>query len=379
MNKTVLAVIVLIIIIAGGWYFTKGNDAAPTPALSGPVKIGFIGEFSGDAAIYGESGKNGVELALKEINDKGGIGGQPVEIIYEDGKCNGKDAANAAQKLVNVDKVKFIVGPLCSGEVLSAAPIIEAGKVVFMVNGSSPDITNAGEYIFRTWPSDTESSKMLAEQIISKFKKVAIITEQTEYPVALAKFFKEEYESLDGQVVAEEVFTTGVTDFRSSLTKIKASNPEAIFINPQTGANASRIAKQARDLGIKAPFYAAFFTGEDYVKAGSQSEGTIIVDVPVLDPTNAKAKAFMENYTQTYGKESPYPFHSGALYDQLYILAKAIEASGYDADKVKDYLYDMPGTDGVIGKVSFDDKGDVEGVNLSVRQVKNGEVVNLEN
>jgi branched-chain amino acid transport system substrate-binding protein len=273
--------------------------------------------------------------------------------------------------------VKFINGMVCSGEVLSAAPITEAAKVIMVVNGSSPDISEIGEYLFRTWPSDAESSKVLASEVAKEYKKVAIINEQTEYSVALGQVFKEEFTKTGGEVVIEETFTTGTTDFRVSLAKIKAINPEAVFLNTQTGANAARIAKQARDLGLTSQFYAVFFTGDDYVKSDPAVEGTILVDVPVLDLDNPKAKEFADKYKSIYGTDSPYPFISGSSYDQLMLVAEAIEEVGTDTDKVKDYFYSLRSFDGLIGDLSFDENGDVEGVGFVVKQIKNGVLTDI--
>ena len=113
------------------------------------IRIGAIGPFTGDAAVYGQSEKNAIELAVQEINLDGGINGKKLEVIYEDGKCNGMDAATAAQKLINVDKVDIILGGVCSGETLAIAPLAEANEVlVFSSFSSSPDVTNAGDFIF---------------------------------------------------------------------------------------------------------------------------------------------------------------------------------------------------------------------------------------
>ena len=113
MKKIIIGIVVIILIVVGISYFGK-NSSQPTSQE--PIKIGFIGSLSGDAASYGETEKNTTELALEEINSKGGINGRVVNIVYEDGKCNGKDATNAVQKLINIDKVKIIFGGTCSAE-----------------------------------------------------------------------------------------------------------------------------------------------------------------------------------------------------------------------------------------------------------------------
>jgi branched-chain amino acid transport system substrate-binding protein len=257
MNKTtqiIIGIIVAVIILAGIWYGVSKKPTAPT--TKEPIKIGFIGPLSGDAASYGIPIKNAIALAVEEINNAGGINGRKIEIIYEDGKCNGKDAVNAAQKLINIDKVNIILGGMCSGELLAIAPITEPAKVLLLSpSASSPDITHAGDFIFRNNPSDADGGKALAKLVREKYTKAAIISENTDYAQALARVFVEHFRSLGGEVVAQENFDPGVKDFRTILTKIKASNPEALVINPQTEIAGGLIVKQAREIGITIPLY----------------------------------------------------------------------------------------------------------------------------
>lgn len=154
-----IIIIVLLIVLTGG----NGGDRA-----EGPIKLGFIGPLTGDVASIGEPSLVAAQIAVDEINEEGGINGQPIQLISEDGKCTGVAAANAAQKLVNVDKVIAIIGGLCSGETLAIAPIAEAGKVpTISTCASSPEISTAGDYSFRVYPSDNYQGKFAATHIIT--------------------------------------------------------------------------------------------------------------------------------------------------------------------------------------------------------------------
>ncbi|MBI1934526.1 ABC transporter substrate-binding protein, partial [Candidatus Peregrinibacteria bacterium] len=151
------------------------------------IKIGFIGPLTGDAAALGKDILNGTQIAVEEVNANGGINGKQVQIITEDGRCSGSDATNAAQKLINIDHVVAIVGGSCSSETLAAAAVAESAKTIVMSpSASSPDITQAGEYIFRVYPSDayktTAIVKLFQER---KYKKIALITENNDYAVAI--------------------------------------------------------------------------------------------------------------------------------------------------------------------------------------------------
>jgi branched-chain amino acid transport system substrate-binding protein len=380
MNKTtqiIIGIIVAIIVLAGIWYVVSRKPTAPT--TKEPIKIGFIGPLSGDAASYGIPIKNAIDLAVEEINNTGGINGRKIEIIYEDGKCNGKDAVNAAQKLINIDKVNIILGGMCSGELLAIAPITEPAKVLLLSpSASSPDISNAGDFIFRNNPSDADGGKTLAKLVREKYTKAAIISENTDYAQALARVFVEHFRSLGGEVVAQENFDPGVKDFRTILTKIKSSNPEAIVVNPQTEVAGGLIVKQAREMGITIPLYGnTALAGTKAIEtAGKYAEGMLVIDAPGLSESNPKAVKFLADYKAKYGTTT-LEFYLGAAYDAVYILADGISKYGTDTEKLKNYLYSLKNYNGVIGTYGFDENGDLIGIEYKVKQIKNGKAVEL--
>jgi branched-chain amino acid transport system substrate-binding protein len=376
-TKTILWIIVAIIILIGIWYGASRKPTAPT--TKEPIKIGFIGPLSGDAASYGIPIKNAIALAVEEINNAGGINGRKIEVIYEDGKCSGKDAVNAAQKLINIDKVNIILGGMCSGELLAIAPITEPAKVLLLSpSASSPDITHAGDFIFRNNPSDADGGKALAKLVREKYTKAAIISENTDYAQALARVFVEHFRSLGGEVVAQENFDPGVKDFRTILTKIKASNPEALVINPQTEIAGGLIVKQAREIGITIPLYGTVaLAGTKAIEtAGEYAEGMLVIDAPGLSENNPKAVKFLADYKARYGTTT-LEFYLGAAYDAVYILADGISKYGTDSEKLKNYLYSLKNYNGVIGTYGFDENGDLIGIEYKVKQIKNGKAVEL--
>lgn len=334
---------------------------------SDTIKIGVISPFTGDAAAYGEVVKNAAGLVIDDINQKGGIDGKKVEAIYEDTKCNGKDALTAVTKLIDLDKVNFIVGGMCSSEVLGALPKTERHKVIFLGLGSSPEITGKGKYFFRTWPSDAMSSKEIANLIQSKYKTAAIITEKTDYTVAVEQSLKDNLTSKEVKLVASEFTANQTKDYRGNLLKIKELNPEVIFANTQTGQSAALIEKQARDLGITSRFVVYFFTGDEFVKSGPAVNGTIILDNPTLDETREVSKKYVEKYKQQFGKLS-YPFVGAQVYDQISLLKQAVESVGLNSDKLKTYFSNVE-YEGIIGNYSFDTNGDVIGVGFSFKEV----------
>ena len=271
-------------------------------------------------------------LAVDEINSSGGVNGKEMEVIYEDGKCSGKDATSAARKLIDIDKIKVITGVTCSGELLSIAPVTEQNEVIVLSPAaSSPTITNAGDFIFRNNPSDADGGRVLAGLIIQKYKKVAIISENTDYAQAFKNVFIENFKNAGGIVIADEDFIPGTKDFRSIVSKIKPLDFEALLINPQVESAAGTIMNQARELGITAPFYGNIALGGSKVLeiAGKNAEGTILTDIPGLKQDNQKAQKFLADFKEKYGPLS-FEFYVGAAYDDIYILKEAISSIGMD-------------------------------------------------
>ena len=377
MNKKagIVVIIAIVIVVAMGYAVSDKNGRG-----EGPIKIGFIGPLSGDAATYGEPISNAVKLAVSDINAAGGVSGEKVEVIYEDGECSGPEAASAAQKLINIDKVRMIVGGICSGELLAMAPITEKAEVIVISpSATSPDVTNAGDFIFRNVPSDSDGGKTLAKIIVAKSKKAAIISENTDFAQALKNVFAENFAALGGEIVASESYIQDTNDFRSILTKIKAANPEVLVVNPQTEIAGGIIIKQARELGITVPVYGnIIMAGSKAAEiAGTYAEGMIFVDAPGLNPDNQESVRFLQEYNTRYGKPT-LEFYLGAAYDEVHILVQAVQNVGTDTQKIRDYLYGLEKYHGVIGTYGFDKNGDLSGIEFLVRKIQNGEVIEVQ-
>ena len=380
-GKILLVVIALIIIALGVSYYVGHGNSDFVFDTDKPIVIGFIGPFTGDAASYGEPVSNAVRLAVDEINERGGVSGRPLEVIYEDGGCDDFDAVNAAEKLVGFDDVEIIIGGVCSGETLAILPITEENNVlVLSPSSSSPDLSGAGEYFFRNNPSDARGGAFLADIVYrdDKHGRVAVISEDTNYAQALRGVFSTRFVDLGGEVVADESFESGTSDFRSILTTIKAANPDAIFINPQLEDAGGTIARQIAELGIDAQLYGSnILSGSEAIEVGGASvDGITFFDNPELDPSNTKAENFLANYQEQYGDLS-IEFYLGAAYDAVYLLDQSIRAVGTDTDALREYFTNLRAFKGVIGTYSFDEYHDLSGVEPVLKRIENGEVVTI--
>src|SRR3989344_519500 len=360
-GSALMWVIVALVVVVGGFSILGGKGGAPSTETS-PIKIGVIGPLTGDAAIYGEPFRNTVQLAIDEINATGGIGGRQVEAIYEDGQCNGKEGANAAQKLVNVDKVQAIIGGVCSGETLTVVPIAEKGRVVVVSpSASSPALTGISPYFFRPYPSDASQGNVLANIAYTDkgWKKVAVIQEQVDYAVGLYKVLNQVFSGLGGKTVKEE-FSSNVTDFRSVLTKLKAEKPDALFVLTQTAASTQRILKQMEELNWKPQIIldeASAGDKETLTTYKSQLEGALTSEF-IPDLSNAKLQKLMSDYKAKYGTELPYLGYMAPAYDIVYILKNGIASVGYNGEKLATWSRTIKDWQGASGSVTISSDGD---------------------
>lgn len=344
---------------------------------AGTIKIGFIGPLTGDAASYGVDALNGMKIKVDAINAAGGIDGKTVEVIAEDAKCTGADAAAAAQKLVNVDKVVAIVGGQCSGETLAAAPIAEAGKVVMVSPiSSSPDVTEAGEFIFRDYPSDALKTKAMAAYFREKgLKKVAMISENTDFATGFRTALKSDVG--ESAFVFDEVVDPGTKDYRTLMTRLKALSFDIFVANGQTPATIAVMVQQMREQGVKqvAITHDAGQAEETITVGGEAVEGFLAITIPLLGPDTD----FGKEYISRFGQPRSAMAFAGHAHDAMGVIAKAIDEVGTDGTAIRDYLYRMSSYTGVVGTFSFDDNGDVLGIPYALFVVKDGEWVTLQN
>lgn len=373
-GKALLWLVVLVLIVGGFvLYGSKGGEKASTE----PIKIGVMVPLTGDGAYYGEPARNIYQMAVEEINAAGGVNGRNIELVIEDSKCNGKDATNAAQKLINVDQVQVIIGGFCSSESLAAVPLAAEKKVaLFSPGSSSPDLTGASPYFFRNYPSDASQGKILAEIAFSQkgWKTVAVMQEQTDYALGVYKTFAGTFEPLGGKVVKEEA-PSNTTDFRSQLTKLRAAKADALFVDTQTPAVAERIFKQIQDLKWKIPLFANdVVAGDPKIVETYKTllEGTLTAEFGI-DPTNPKFTKMIEAYKTKYGAEPPYQAYAQTEYDAVYMLRDAIAAVGYSGEKIAQWSRTVKDWDGASGKITIEESGDrVSGHTAKV--IKNGKV-----
>ena len=325
------------------------------------VKIGAILVLTGPDAKAGQSAKQGIEMAVEEINASGGLKSRKIKVIYEDDGGEPQKSVSAVQKLINVDKVLAILGPMWSSCVLAVAPIVESkGVVILSPTASSPKITYAGDYIFRNTYSDAIEGAKTAEFASKELKygKAGILFINNDYGVGLKDAFKRKFEELGGKIVIDEGYDPKTTDFRTILVKVKERRPEVIYIAGYS--EMGQLLRQMRETGIKIPVLSCImFEISDIAKvAGKAAEG-VIYAYPSYDPEkgNEITLKFAKKFKEKYGT-LPDP-EAAFSYDAVKILALAMEKGGFTSEDIKNALYKIKGYNGVTGKTSFDENGDV--------------------
>ena len=340
------------------------------------VKIGHAGPLTGGIAHLGKDDENGVHLAVDEATAKKmKIGGKTVrfEMMSEDDQADPKMGPTIAQKFVDA-KVAGVVGHLNSGVTIPASAVYnQAGIPMISGSATNPKLTEQGfKVVFRTVGRDDQQGPAVAAYIANelKAKKVAIADDATAYGEGLANEVEKTLKAAGVQVVAREKTNDKATDFKAILTKMKGKNPDAIFYGGMD-ATGGPLIKQARELGIKAVF--AFgdgaCTSEMTKLGGPAAEGLICSQAGI--PTQMASKAFQDAFKAKYGEVKQYaPF----FYDGANILISAMQKA--DSTDPAKYLPMVASIsfDGATGHVEFDAKGDRKDAEMTIFQMKKGNV-----
>ena len=372
--KTILTILASIITLTALTALAcDPGEATPDPADTTPFRIGVMESVTGAGESYGNVAVRAKQMAADEINAAGGVNGRKLELVVEDSKCNAQDAITAFQKLTDVDGVKIILGTSCSGAMLGAAPLAEAdGVVLFSGLASNADIAEAGDYIFRTQISDIEVGISTGNVLWADgVRSLATITEETDYAEGVRRSSVAQFEENGGKIVAEERFSSDITDFRTQLTKLFEANPDALHISPQSEFAGGTIVKQARELGYDGPIYGETVSvGTTALEIAGDAATGMRAITATPDPGNQKSQQVLADFRERYDYLT-LPWHLTSAYDDVYITAECLKKTGddQDADGFRDCLYDITWSGALGNDYSFDAKGEVVGLSRAVVEI----------
>ncbi|MBQ9433722.1 MAG: ABC transporter substrate-binding protein [Synergistaceae bacterium] len=316
-----------------------------------PIVIGQIATVTGDFAAYGVAEVESVKIAVKEINDAGGVLGRPIEIIMYDCRTRQEDMVNAARRLVEQDRVCAVVGPTGSGICIAGAPVFNRRHVPqVMTLPTNPLVTvdESGKvrpYSFRMCFLDPYQGAIMAQFAAKNInaKKAALLYDvSSDYSQGQREFFIKSFEAAGGKLVADEGFRADDVDFRSQLTNMKESGAD-VLIFPFMGKSLPLAVKQARELGIELPIVGGDGYGDFMWEiCGETLRNTYWVShVDRYDPTLA---GFFAKYLESAGTECQEFMNAVMAYDAVYWVKDAIERAGSDdPEKIRDALEDTKG------------------------------------
>lgn len=374
-----LACMLLLTSLAGcGSQGDSSEDSA-----SSTIKIGYFGPLTGGTAQAGQAALNGVQIAVNELNEAGGVLGKQLEIVSYDDKSSPEEAVKAATKLVQVDKVNAIFGSLHSANVQAAAPIIEESKTICVSGGTSPTWLEQGyTYLFRSISNSSVSAKQLAKYADSQnLRKIALFTSNSEYGTSGAEEFQEACKDYDIEFVASETMTDGDRDFTGQFAKINASEPDAVFVWC-LGDDLGAVTKQLRQSGFDGPILGSesYTLPEILENAGDAANGVAFASQYIVysDPNDAEdelMKEFLERYIEEFG-EPPASDNAFRAYDGVMMIAEAMEAAQADSgEALRDAYNNIDGHVGLAGTFSYVGKNG-EGIDsMRIFQIQDGKYV----
>ena len=322
------------------------------------IVIGSYSSNTGATATFGVYQLRGTEMAVEEINAKGGINGKKIKLINYDNKSDSDETLAVVNRLISQDKVVAILGEATSGRSKIGASVAQQHKVPMLTSSATnPDVTKVGNYIFRACFIDPFQGYVMAKFMTEnlKLKKAAIMRDtKNDYSVGLSDIFAEKLKGMGGEIVTDVAYQEGDIDFKSQLTAIKAKNVDAIFI-PGYYNEVALVAKQAKELGIKTPLLGGdgWSSPKLFEIAKDAINGNYFSNHYTTESKDPKTMDFVKAFKAKYNEV---PDVMAALaYDATYMMAEAIgKTKEITSDNIRDELAKIKDFHGVTGQMSMD-------------------------
>lgn len=347
--------------------------AAATSVEAEPIKVGFNVPLTGFAAADGNSALVGAELAVQQVNEAGGIDGDMLELVVYDDQASPKEAVPLAVKLITQDEVVAGISGSYSGPTRAAATIYQENATPYIsAYAVHPDITRAGDYVFRTsFVGDVQGragAKLIGDMLGKK--RVTMITLNNDFGKSLATGFKEQAETFGIEITNEYEYSIKDREFGPIVSKVKSEAPDAIYASGYF-FTAGPLVRQLRAAGLDVPVIGQEgYDSQKFIEiAGPDAEGVIITTSLDRDSSDALTQGFIEGFSANAGY--PADMVGASAHTAVLVLAEALKTAGTD-DKAA--LRDaIAGTsiDAATGKISFNGLGEVQ-KDVQVQVVKDG-------
>jgi branched-chain amino acid transport system substrate-binding protein len=353
-----LIIAVSMLTVLAATVFSGGcKNEGPTDYL-----FGVVAPFSGQegASLYGKNIKQAVELALSEINARGGMNGRKMAAVYEDDQLQASVAVGAVQKLISGGRISVVIGPVASSSTIAASKVAEQNHTILISPSSTANnISGMSPWVFRTIaPDNFEAEKMVRYARAKGYHRIGIAYVDNAGTKGPAAVFRNTFDSQDSHVVAFEEIPQGVTDVRVQVSKLAKSKPDAVYLLGYALELGAMI-KQFREQDKMTPILSFQVMEEPKVReiAGDAAEGVIFTTPTIYGNfATGRQKAFIAAYHSRYGEE-PGIFAANA-YDAVFILEEVVKKYGSTPEKIRDGLRQVRGFDGASGRFDINDKGD---------------------
>ncbi|WP_328885394.1 ABC transporter substrate-binding protein [Streptomyces sp. NBC_00316] len=352
-----------------------GDSGSDKGSDSGPIKIAVVDAQSGQLASLGDWEAKGAKLAVSEWNKKGGINGRKIELTVFDDQGDPTTGTNIARKLDSGNYIAMI-GTAESAVTVAMAPTLKAAGIPNITSGQATALVEVkSPFLFLNGPTSTTYDSTLAEYLVTtkKFKKIAMISNNGSYGKGEHDAFTAALKEKGITPVTDQVVTTDQKDFSASLSRIRQSKPDAIFLGSEE-VEAGLIVKQARDLGITAPFAGAAPQGTPVFidTAGEANAENTIVSSPYLsNDTSDASRAFAQAYKTAYGKDAE--LHGAKAYDGTNIVLTALKNSNVATGKKLAEAIRATKYQGLLGDFNYDETG-VGIFRTTIGVIKDGEL-----
>jgi branched-chain amino acid transport system substrate-binding protein len=345
-----------------------------------PIHIGLAGPLE---QPRGRSMEQAAQLAVSEVNARGGIRGRPLLLELRDDSASAEAAVRAARELYDTPDLVAVIGHLTSGATIAAAPVYNGGsRPVLQISpsASSPEVSRAGPYTFRVCPSDLVHGERLADWARTQLgaARAAVIYLNDDYGRGVRSTFGRSFTTMEGEVVTEDPYVAELPTFEPYLRRIQARGGADALMIAGTRPGAERIIATMESLGISYPVLGGDgLAGLEH--ADVDAEGVYVSAAYLPDRPGAQNEAFVAAYQEAYGADQ-FPDHRGAgAYDIVHLLARALEAVGTDREALRDYIAGVGSETrshlGVTGTIAFDENGDVPEKRVMVGVVRDGRLI----
>jgi branched-chain amino acid transport system substrate-binding protein len=322
------------------------------------IVIGHYASMTGSTAHFGQDTDRGVRMAIAEANAKGGVLGKQLKLVTIDTRGDSAEAANAVNRLIDVEHVSAVLGEVASSLSLAGGRVAQRRKIpMISPTSTNPKVTEVGDYIFRVCFIDPFQGQVMATFARKNLKldQVAILKDvKNDYSIGLAAAFQKSFSDLGGKIAVEQSYSQGDTDFSAQVTAIRGTAAQAVFV-PGYYSEVGTIARTAERLGLKVPLLGGDgWDSPDLFKIGGDAlDGSYFSDHFAPDVATDQAKAFVANFTAKYGQP---PTGLGALgYEAAAVLIDAIRRAGKNnPTAIRDAIAATKDFDGVTGKITID-------------------------